>query len=26
VDGKIAALYTMRNPDKLRHLEGGTGH
>lgn len=23
-DGKIAALYTVRNPDKLRHLEGGT--
>lgn len=22
VDGKIAGVYMMRNPDKLRHLEG----
>lgn len=26
VDGKIAAIYVVRNPDKLRHLEGGSVH
>jgi RNA polymerase sigma-70 factor (ECF subfamily) len=26
VDGKIAAIYVMRNPDKLRHLNDGTVH
>ena len=26
VGGKIAALYVMRNPDKLRHLEAGRLH
>ncbi len=25
-DGKIAAVYVMRNPDKLRHLDAGTIH
>ena len=25
-DGKIAALYVMRNPDKLRHLDGKVVH
>jgi RNA polymerase sigma-70 factor, ECF subfamily len=24
VDGKITGIYVVRNPDKLRHLEGGT--
>ncbi len=23
-DGKIAAIYVVRNPEKLRHLEGAT--
>lgn len=26
VDGKIVAIYVMRNPDKLRHLGDGTVH
>lgn len=26
VDGKIVAIYVMRNPDKLRHLGGGAMH
>jgi RNA polymerase sigma-70 factor, ECF subfamily len=26
VDGKIVGVYLVRNPDKLRHLEGGTVH
>jgi RNA polymerase sigma-70 factor, ECF subfamily len=26
VDGKIAGIYVVRNPDKLRHLEDGTVH
>lgn len=26
VDGKVAAIYIVRNPDKLRHLEDGTFH
>ena len=25
-DGKIAAIYVMRNPDKVRHLAGPTTH
>jgi RNA polymerase sigma-70 factor (ECF subfamily) len=25
-DGKIAAIYVVRNPDKLRHLSGQTVH
>ncbi|MBZ0211532.1 MAG: RNA polymerase sigma factor SigJ, partial [Hyphomicrobium sp.] len=25
-DGKIVGIYVMRNPDKLRHLDGGTVH
>jgi RNA polymerase sigma-70 factor (ECF subfamily) len=25
-DGKIAAIYVMRNPDKLRHLAGHAIH
>lgn len=25
-DGQIAAIYVVRNPDKLRHLDGGNGH
>jgi RNA polymerase sigma-70 factor, ECF subfamily len=26
VEGKIAAVYVVRNPDKLRHLDDGTVH
>jgi RNA polymerase sigma-70 factor, ECF subfamily len=26
VEGKIAAVYIVRNPEKLRHLDGGTVH
>lgn len=26
VDGKVAGIYIVRNPDKLRHLEGGELH
>ena len=25
-EGKIAAIYVIRNPDKLRHLQGGFPH
>lgn len=25
-DGKIVGIYVVRNPDKLRHLDGGTVH
>jgi hypothetical protein len=25
-DGKILAIYVMRNPDKLRHLSGNSVH
>ncbi len=25
-DGKVVGIYLMRNPDKLRHLEGGAVH